>query len=126
MKWYSVELRSEFTEGDGKSSYSIPSQERKDHNADMENPTKGNSPCFATNASVVRDDGLIQRLRAYRNSENNDAKVKSKKGNPVQSVASKQCNGIQLSCNMTSQKGKGIIPSPEVNDLMHLLYIADL
>ena len=99
---------------------SIPSQERKDLNADMENPTKDSSPCVATNASVVRDDGLIQRLRAseamYRNSENNDAKVKSKKKNPVQSIASKECNGIQLGCNMTSQKGKGIIPSPEVND----------
>jgi hypothetical protein len=53
----------------------------------------------------------------YRSSENNDAKVKSKKGNPVHSVASKESNGIQLSCNVTAQKGKGIIPSPEVNDL---------
>jgi hypothetical protein len=99
----------------------IPSPEGNDLNADMETPTKDRSPCVATNASVVRDDGLIQQLRAseamYRSSENNDAKVKSKKGNPVHSVASKESDGIQLSCNVTAQKGKGIIPSPEVNDL---------
>jgi len=100
---------------------SIASPEGNDLNADMETPTKDSSPWVDTNASVVRDDGLIQRLRAseamYRNSENNDAKVKSKKGNPVHSVVSKESNGIQLSCNVTAQKGKGIIPSPEVNDL---------
>jgi hypothetical protein len=51
--------------------------------------TGRNSEPYLPIASVVRDDGLIQRLRAseamYRNSENNDDKVKSKKGNPVQS-----------------------------------------
>jgi hypothetical protein len=100
---------------------SISSPEGNDLNADMETPTKDSSPCLATNASVARVDGLIQLLRASeaiaRNSENNDAKVRSNKGNPVHSVASKESNGIQLSCNVTAQKGKGIMPSPEVNDL---------
>ena len=67
--------------------------------------TGRNSEPYMPIASVVRDDGLIQLLRAseamYRNSENMMIRSKVRR---------------EILCKVTSQKGKGIIPSPEVND----------
>ncbi|KAJ1270261.1 hypothetical protein BS78_06G040500 [Paspalum vaginatum] len=98
--------------------------------SDMRNPRSDSRPCIAViDTAQLTGNEFVQALIASEamdiDSKDNDDRVKSKDINyHVHCVASKECSGIQRSCNVATQNGKeevDTISSREGNDLFNAL-----